>query len=247
MYCEFNPLDYTVSSNYPVSNDIWIELNGKEKEFLITSKPFYVPTKNAKKCWPEKIKAVYGIEESIYYDCEISGLPNRVTEEMLEEKRKNYWKCLIDENGNPWPPPEKISPEDYLESEQMRIMASQSAEGLMEMFGKRGEKKELTEFEKKILQWRPGYGFLYEIGETEGVFFPRPKEIDSFKYEIVREYLFHLPKFPDLILSLAQEPNTDRAIWGFRRSLALDLPLECDFLAGEINHLTESLEKILIN
>jgi len=262
----FNPTEYVVE-NFPVSNDMWVELDGNERVPASTKKRFYTPSKNAKKDWPEMLKVKYGIEEYAFYDPKITGLFLEVTKEMIEEGNNNRFKCLkfVDDDGKEVQPelPRIDDAENYLISKQAGLAGRLAAENLIRVFGTKKakeelKKKKLTNFEKKLDQWHPGYGFLYKNRE---VMFARSIPQEELKYEIVREYLFHIREAPDVLISLAQEPNTDRAFWGLRRSLRLDWPFDSakntfrqviegefssvDNYIGKMNNLLENLEYIV--
>ena len=113
-------------------------------------------------------------------------------------------------------PPEKLSPEEYLRSKSMRLITELS------LTSKKFE--DLSEKEQRICRWKQDYGFLWDHREGTGVLFPGPRNLKALKFEVMNEYFFHVPEFPRLILSVGCEPNSDRAIYGFRREASMDWP-----------------------
>ncbi len=246
-YREFNALDFVYSGKLSIDKNFWTEL--KPNNFDVQR--FYAPSKILSQDWPEILKLKYNIEPAIEYDMEIVGLPLKITRKMIKSKKSKIkkYKSMILENPELIEHPKEITPEDWLESEKIKMAAKESAQETLEMLGKRERKKIIpTEFEEKIKRWHRGYGFLVEYTEMVGFLFPRPKDEKSLKYEVIREFLFNIQDnyFSGIILSLAQEPNTNRAIWGFRRDMATSwedkFPKE---FVGKMNNLAENLEAIL--
>ncbi|MEI6731975.1 MAG: hypothetical protein WCK90_04835 [archaeon] len=240
----FNPLDFVCQVSYPIDNSFWIHL----ADDSLTKQGFYHPSQPAKKDWPDLLKVKYGIEEYIFYDPEIVGLPLQITNEMLEAKRKDWNKYIVEDfkSMKPLAPPEKITPEEWLMDEQMSLYAETAFDGLIDPDGTNPPKeRKYTDFEKKVMHWRKGYGFLVNYKDMKGILFPTPRDDEALKFEIVREYFFNIPGC-GVVLSLAQEPNTDRAIWGMRRDFATDWPKEFSKQFIErMNYISVNLENIL--
>ncbi|MBI3334076.1 hypothetical protein HYZ97_01185 [Candidatus Pacearchaeota archaeon] len=225
----FSPLNYRHTERCPVSNDLWVELDGNENVPVSCDKRFYHPTKRAQKEWPAMLNAVYGLKEDVFYNPAITGLINEVTPEMIESFRKTMFKGIIDSRTKkPWEPPATLSVESYLEMRRNSIYAEHAAGRTLLMMGAQ-ESPEITlsEWEERLVQWRPDYGFLVDHRQQTEFLARQPKDSAALKHEVVREYLFCIPAAQDVILSVAQEPNTDRAIWGLRRTMHLDWPFDC--------------------
>jgi len=262
MNVTFDPRDYYFEYGMPVDGTFWIELNGKEEVPVSTKKRFYTPSHKAKKEWNEMLKFIYQIEEHVFYDPAITGLINNIPFKMKVEVQKNH-DYLMNAHKELFSFPEKTLDDDrILELLKIELQAEMSANDLMIMLGKEDsvpKRKELSDFEKRLMVWKPGYGFL--VDRMTSFPFSRPKDSDSLKYEIVREYLFHLREYPEVVLSLAQEPNSDRAIWGLRRTMNLDWPFDesqntfkrvlekheisVDIYIDQMNNLIENLENIV--
>ena len=218
---DFNPSEFVVPSNWLIDNSFWEHIN---ENCTVPSSPsckarFYVPTVRAQKGWPEKLRQHFGVEPWVIYDPAVLNLPNEITAEEIEACRLNINKYVIKSLEDPTPvgPPEKLSVQRYLEHESTSILARLS-------FG--GKWENLTEKQRRISRWRADYGFLWDHRDGAGVLFPGPKDEKALKFEVLNEYFFHLKQFPQLILSVGQEPNTDRAIFGFRREASLDWPFD---------------------
>ena len=152
-------------------------------------------------------------------------------------------------------PPDHITATECLLYLQMRLFGFESAQETLEMLGQKKEKRELTDWEKKLKIWRPGYGFLYDYRDRVGFLFPKAHEKD-YKHEIIKEYFFHIPDsyFSGVILSLAQEPNSDRPFWGLRRDLATDWPFDGEKTAirlfsdnSPVKNFVEQMNSLIIN
>lgn len=256
---------------FPVANDLWIGLGDIERV------KFYVPQKRAMKDWPDFLKLKFDIEEDVFYDPAIVGLPSTLSPGQIEEVRKNMYKYVIKSIEDPTPvsPPKTLQPEDALESIKMRILARRSFQDFNKMFGNVSrEVAPLSEWEQKVIQWRKGYGFLVPYTKMTGVLFPTPSGDDALQHEVVREYFFHIKDSPlsGIILSVAQEPNTDRAIYGLRRDMRTDwvfsdprffdgktaiidgmiingkakgIPVDVTSFVEKMNYLTRNLEELL--
>lgn len=245
-----------------VSNDLWEELDGNESVPVSTPMRFRHPKKNLRKDWPNILKMVYGIEPNISYDTRVSGLILEITPEMLAEE--------IAENEeryrNNWVFSSEYEREEFIKREREQTTAQTYLQGkkynlIMETMDQeettiKGIKKikqrfyeDLTDFEKRVLQWEPEYGILIDHRKKEGDFFPQGKDQDI-KYEIEREYFFSLPTYPELFVSLAQEINTNRAIWGLRRSMGLDWPFDSptnERRPDKVNETVEEMNQFLLN
>lgn len=221
---------HVIGEGRHIGNDLWVELDGDEGVPTSCNSRFYHPTKKAKRGWPAMLKTVYGIKEQVFYDVRISGLINEIDSVEMEEYRKEMFQGMIDSKTRmPVPPPDEISNRFYLELRKGGLMAEMSANRLKKMFSKSLEldkEREFTDFEKRLLQWRADYGFLIDYREKKGFFGRMPDNSEAFKHEVEREYLFCLPEAYELVLSVAQEPNTDKAIWGLRREMNLDWPFD---------------------
>jgi hypothetical protein len=221
-----------------VANDLWEELDGNESVPVSTPMRFYHPRKNLRKDWPSILKMRYGIEENAFYDTRVSGLILEVTPEMLaneiaenEERYRNNWVFASEYERENFIKSEReqTTAQTYLQGRKygLQLEMMDQEETTIPGIKKREQRfyEDLTDFEKRVLQWSPEYGFLIDHRKKEGDFFPQGKDQDI-KYEIEREYFFHLPSYPELFISLAQEINTNRAIWGLRRSMGLDWPFD---------------------
>ena len=219
-----------------VSNDLWVELDGNEDVPVSTPTRFYHPTKNLKEDWPEHLKLIHWVEENIYYDTKVSGLLLEITDEMLEEKR-NQDEKLHREIYHFDSPAEKekfikrerelVTPESYIQSRKCGLILDMLDSPAVNLHGLKNptQKKEFTDFEERVYKWSPDYGTLTDYRKKEGVLFPKGKDKDI-KYDVLREYFFHVPSYPELFISLAQEMNTNRGIWGLKRSGGLDWPFD---------------------
>jgi len=233
---------YHLPFEVPVDANLWADLNDGVSENSLSKQGFRIPSQRAMKEWDEMLKVKFGISEHVFYDPEIVGLPSEVTAEELERARLNWCSRLVSD-GKPVPPPESITPEQYLISRQFQIFLKQDR--ILAELMKRGI-SEISEEERRIAVWRPGFGFLWDYHQGEGLLQSRPKNESILRYEAIREYFFHHPLSPGIVLSVAQEPNSDRAIWGLRRDLFTDFPSKFNEEAvGGINYLTENLEKVL--
>jgi hypothetical protein len=214
----FSPLEFVTPSMF-IDKTFWEHLDVHSS---IPSSPtakfaFYVPQTRAKKGWPEKLKQFYNVEPHVVYDSAVISLPNEISAEEIEKHRLGMNEYVIEsaENPVPVPPPERLAVEDYLQSKKFELMFK---------VGTKEEFDKLTEKEKRIYQWDKNYGFLWDHREGKGVFFPQARDLKALKFEVVSEYFFHTPEFPRLILSVGCEPNSDQAIYGFRREASLDWP-----------------------
>lgn len=225
----------------PIDAAFWTRIKSEKESKL------HIPTPALKKDWPEYLEIVHNIKPDIFYDPAISGLILEVTPEMMEKFIQETNKVLIDDDEDN-PSPTSITPEEYLSIERLRTFAKISGNNFMNVMGKTEEPLYLSEWEERLLQWREGYGFLVESKDMKGLLFPKPNNMQSLKQEVVREYFFNIPEreYSGIILSLGQEPNSNRAIWGFRRDFATDWPeqLPQRFIT-EMNELTENLETLL--
>lgn len=222
-----------------VSNDLWEELDGNESVPVSTKMRFRHPKRILRKDWPDILKMVYDIEPNISYDPKVSGLILEITPEMLakeiaeheksyrqpnyrfdsEEQREEFIKNMA----------KGMTPQNYIQGKQygLRLEMMEQEETTIPGIKKIKQRfyEDLTDFEKRILQWEPEYGVLIDHRAKSKGLFPQGKDQDI-KYEIEREYFFHLPTYPELFISLAQEINTNKAIWGLRRSMGLDWPFD---------------------
>ncbi len=244
---DFNPRKFLFNfgeRRFPIDCTFWAELNNAGLDL-------YLPQKRAKRGWPSRLKEEYGITEHVYYDSAIVGLPLTLTREQIEGARLGMNRYLIKSAGDlsPVSPPKSITAEQALQYMQIRLYARQSALEIMQSLKESKSAMpapELTDWEKKVLSWRRGYGFLVPYDCMVGVFLPFPKDESSLKYEVVREYFFQTPDklglldeyFRGIALSIAQEPNSDKAIFGLRRDLRTDWvfgdPRFCD---GQTAHI----------
>ncbi|MEK6927433.1 MAG: hypothetical protein AABX11_03290 [Nanoarchaeota archaeon] len=242
---EFNPNDFAYLGGLMIERKFWIALS---PETTLKSEGFYIPSKKLNPNWPEILELKYGLTPNVKYDLKLMSLPSEITREMqekLKQRRNLIAKKLYIPVSNELP-----SPEECLLDIQTRIRAKQSAKELTRLLEtSQEEPKELTEFERKVLQWNPEIGIL----KSRTQFNINPKR-PKLEYEVVNEYLFHLSNSPiteisyfeGILLNLCQEPNTNRAIFGFRRDMATDWPnsFPKEFI-DEMNTLIHNLENIL--
>ncbi len=216
---DFNPSDFVVPSDWFIDNSFWEHLDENCGVPSSCKTRFYIPTARAKKGWPEKLEQFFGVKPWVVYDPSVLNLQNEISVEEIEACRLNMNKYLVEslENMKPVPPPDKLSVQRYLRNKSLSITA-----GLC--WGEKWEN--LTEKEQRISRWTEAYGFLWDHRDGKGVLFPGPKDEMALKFEVMNEYFFHTKQFPPLILCVAQEPNTDRAIYGFRREASLDWPFD---------------------
>jgi hypothetical protein len=180
----------------------------------------------------------YDIEPNIFYDTKISGLILEITPEMLAEKiarqEKSYrtnWQFRSEKEREDFikRQAEQTSAQTYIQGRKFSLILQMMEQTEPAIPGIKKTKQrfyeDLTDFEKRILQWNPEYGVLIDNRTKTKGLFPQGKDQDI-KYEIEREYFFSLPTYPELFVSLAQEINTNRAIWGLRRSMGLDWPFD---------------------
>lgn len=309
----FSPREYTYSGRLPLDATFWAELSPEDKKGRFGNQGLLIPRSKLSRNWARTLRVV-GVDPSITYDSRVVGLPNTVTREMIEREKQDRRKYVV-ENLNSSEPVQfegEVTAESVIQSKKAQLAARLAARS----FGIMRVDSKLTEFEQLLLQWHPGYGFLWDYSTNVGAIFPEPRDDSALKYEVVREFLFHIPpekaeyptnakvtaenlgndkillrllrekkglepkelsqlspmeifhsfegfKFSDLasmsisvteaiqsntgiILSLAEEPNTNRAIWGFRRDLATDWP--GNFIAPfveKMNLLISGLEELL--
>lgn len=219
-----------------VSNDIWIELDGKEDVPVSTPKRFYHPKKNLRKEWPDILKMRYGIKPNKIYDTKVSGLILEVTPEMLEKERVKHSAFEMN-----------MAAEDYLQLKKYSLILDLMDQEQPTIPGIKKSKQrfyeDLTDFEKRILQWEPEYGILVDHRAKSEGFFTQAEDKDI-KYEIEREYFFNLPTYSELFISLAQEINTNRAIWGLRRSIGLDWPFDSQTTTRRPDNVDETIREM---
>jgi hypothetical protein len=238
---DFNPRNYQVPNEgiYRFTDAcFWAELNGDEGIFKKRKNVFHIPTQKSSKDWPDLLKAKYGIEPKINYDQEIVNLPLQVTEEQLAEGKRHRNELFTHDTEEERKEFEArpYTPEDWLSIRQGYLSI---------VLGEAGNQDEayanLSDLDKKILRWRPSYGSL------------------KGKYNVSAEYLFHVQEDPQLYLSLASEMSSNKAIWGFRRQMGLDLPIDwrnngedLEFvgisvpkLITSMNNLIENMENII--
>jgi len=223
----FGPADYLVPERFFIDRTFWEHID--EHMSVPSSKNcprFYVPQTRARKGWTEKLKVRFGVEPFIEYDPAVLNLPNEITAEEIEAFRKDMNKYLVEslENPVPVPPPEKVSVQEYLRHKSTSLTArlcfaddDERAKRIWNSF---------SEKEKRIYRWTEDYGFLWDHRDGKGMLFPAPKDDSALKFETTCEYFFQVPSFPQLILSLGCEPNTERAIYGLRREASLDWPFD---------------------
>ena len=213
----FSPLEFVVPSNWFIDRTFWEYIDENLSIPSLCKTRFYIPTTRAKKGWPEKLKQYFSVEPSVSFDSEIINLPNEITAEEIEEHRKGMNKYVVESVKNPVPigPPEKLSVERYLQSKKFELLFRVDTKEAWES---------LTPKEKRIYRWTRDYGFLWDHRDGKGTLFPGPRDLKALKFEVISEYFFHVPSFNQLILSVACEPNTDKAIYGFRREARLDWP-----------------------
>lgn len=214
----FNPLEFVIPHMF-IDKNFWEHIDGNMSVPTSCSERFYVPNTRARKDWPEKLKQFYNVEPYVVYDSSVVNLPAEITAQEIELHRKGMNKYFIEsvENPVPVPPPEKLQVEDYLFSKHLELMLT---------VGTKEEYKHLNDKEKRIYRWDRNYGFLWDHRRAKGALFPQPESLSALEFETTCEYFFHIPEFPKLILSLGCEPNTDKAIYGFRREASLDWPFD---------------------
>jgi len=214
----FNPLDFVVPGNWLIDDSFWEHLDENSTIPSNCKTRFYIPQIRAKKGWPEKLKQYFNIGPWLVYDPKVINLPDEITAEEIEEHRKGMNKYLIKsrEDMTPVPPPEKLDVRDYLRAKSTEIMGRLCWSSV--------KWEDLTEKEQRIYQWKSDYGFLWDHRDGSGVLFPQPKDLKALKFEVINEYFFYVRDFPSLILSVGCEPNSDRAIYGFRREASMDWP-----------------------
>ncbi len=225
---EFDINDYVFDQRQHrlgIDGTFWAELSSLEHA------GFYLPTSKPKARWNEKLATQFNVKEYIYYNPQTVGLPYTLTAEKIAEieERRGRYQVQFEGDTAPVQPRKPLTAQEALQSVQISLMAKRSARNLIRMHDKSKTVPEFTEWEKRVLSWRPGYGFLTHYKDMKGSLFPVPAGDESLKHEVVREYFFHLkPKeflhsyFSGVILSVAQQPNTDKAIYGFRRDLSTD-------------------------
>jgi hypothetical protein len=222
----FNPQEFLVPENWFIDGTFWEHIDQNMSVPSVCKTKFYIPQKRAKKSWPEKLKQFYGIEPQAVYETSVLNLPNEITAEEIETHRRGMNKYLVKSIEDPTPigPPDKLSVQNYLRSKRMELIGKLSFTTSEEQTKRIWDR--MTEKEKRIYRWTKDYGFLWDHREGKGVLFSEPKGIEALKFETTCEYFFHLPDFPLLILSVGCEPNTDKAIYGFRREARLDWPFD---------------------
>jgi len=240
----FNPKEFEYQSNLPIDNSFWIEIN--DPSFL--SSKLYIPKNALNKNWPDKLMNEYEIEKFAFYDPEIVALPLRVTKEMIEEansERLQYPKLINARTGKSMPLPPIRDAVEFIE----HLKISSFAKLAVERIRNPDARTALSDFKIKATKWNPDYGFLVSFRDAKGWPFPRARDINDKKYEVVREFFFHVPEGfnSGIILSVAQEPNTNRAIWGFRRDFLTDWPSQfSEPFSDEMSRLIRGLESVLI-
>lgn len=213
---KINLEDYALPKNSFVDATFWEQI---DKDTSIPSNPlakrFYVPSRISKRGWIEKLETVYGIKPWFVFDSKIANLPNEIPFEELEKERLECNKYVVRsmKDQTPLPPPEKV--------DSIRYLAGKN----MELHLQRPKWEDLTDFEKRVLQWRKDYGLLWDHRKASGLLFPMAKPEDM-KFEIDRELFFRIPEQSGLVLSLAREINSERPIYGFRREGFLDWPFD---------------------
>lgn len=249
----FNPSEFQHSQTggFGVSRDIWDSLSDINNMFF-TNKKFYIPSRKIAPGWPEALKIKFGIGEDVLYNKKIINLPSLVTPEMIEEERKSMFSHIRLVGGGKMQPPETLSVNDYLEQQRMHVYfklrrgkkvnppektdVNSFDEALSELLVSQESMQEayddLSEFEKLVYQWGPGYGYLIPSRDTKkDLLSPGgPKEGVVLTNKVEREYFFNIPKshWSGVILALGQEPETDKVYWGFRRTLKMDWPFNLD-------------------
>jgi len=217
----FSPQNYQGHCPMPIDGSFWVELDGNEDVPTTTEKRFYHPSSKAKRGWAEKLE-VYGVQPFFVLNPEVGALPLTISANLIKQTS-----------------PERLDAEVCLEMLNMRIFWA------MDFGGKKYE--DLTPFERNVLEWHPGYGFLWDHRQNEGLLFPKPGEKTRLKHEIDREYLFQMPGFHHVVVSLARTPNFERAVWGLRRTADTDWPF--DKMYGRpwcnTNNVVEGINEIL--
>lgn len=216
---QFNPADYAYSGPMPIDESFWVELDGNEAVPTTSDLKFYSPSKKTKKGWAERLEQ-RGVTPFFVLEPAVCALPINLSPTTIERIRLGMNKYVVEslENPVPVPPPEKLEPEDALEIMGLHVSCGLGW-GTTRI-------EELTPFEKNLLKWHKGYGFLWDYRGNKGNLFLQPGEQTRLKHEIDREYLFHNKNFPSLAISLARTPNYEQAIWGLRRGADLDWPFD---------------------
>lgn len=243
----FNPQDYQDHCPMPIDGSFWVELDGNEDVPTTTTRRFYHPSSKAKHGWAEKLE-VYGVQPFFVLNPEVCALPLTLSPDVIEQTRLGMNKYVVRslKDRTPVPPPEKLEAEACLETLKMRAICE------MSFSGKKYE--DLTSFEQNVLEWHSGYGFLWDHRQNEGVLFPRPGEKTRLKHEIDREYLFQMPGFHHVVISLARTPNFEKAVWGLRRTADTDWPFDkmygrpwcnTDKVVDGVNEILSGLESFI--
>jgi len=240
---EFNPKDFSYNGGFGIDFSFWTSIASEDAR----GNSFRIPSQRLNVNWPAILREDYEVN-NIYYDPRITSLHLEVTHDMVNKKKSKMYVSLSRIDGKTFAPSDSLSPEQWLQSEKMRILGRRSAKSLLHSLGEYAQEEKLIEFEERILQWQRGYGFLVDYGDMKGLLFPVPKDDSALKYEVIREFFFHLPynSLSGVILSIGEEPNSNKAIWGFRRDMATDWPKEFpDSFINEMNGLTADLEDFL--
>lgn len=196
---DFNPQQFHYNAPLPIAGDVWEELSDIKK-IQGTNKQVYAPIKPLSNDWFERLTKLFGCYPNAIYDPQIANLPETITRQTLDDARSDWNKYVIKsiEDPTPVPPPRSISPERYLFKKSLEFAF----------------REPVTEEERKIATWREGYGYLTSRSVTKK------------RFRVDFEHFFNIPNsyWSGIVLSLARERNTGKAIWGLRRDMATDFP-----------------------
>ena len=135
-----------------------------------------------------------------YYAPGIANLPETISVERLEEARLDRYRKVVKslDDQTPVPPPKTMTPERFLQREALK-------------FAFREPK---TKEEIKIARWHLGYGYLIS------------HSVQDKKYRVDFEHFFNIPHsyWSGIVLSVAKERDTHRAIYGLRRDATTEFP-----------------------
>lgn len=208
---------------FPIDRYLWKDMQKTSEKFILeNSLQINISSLN----W-EEIEHKY--KPCFTYDPEIYGIMNKESEinEYYSKKcdEEGRYKCSVLRSSTD--EPIKLEEPKSLIAKLMIIRASLNGKKMGNKFLDLAEKPKVvfTDFEKKIMQWEPGYAGLQDEKYVQDGFFIMTKGINIGKpyYEIESEYLFG-HQDSHVILSVSKEINTNRPIFGLRRSLSLDWP-----------------------
>lgn len=230
---KFDPKKFVYPENgvLPISHDIWNSLDNING-IPFTNKKFYVPRAELPADWNLRFNDKLGIKENVFYDPEIVNLSVLVNKDMISEflsglRPNDPILDMVKQNGGDLP--EDIYLELYGQKLRWKISHAQT---LAMLSDKEDEFKfELSDWQKKVLSWRRGYGHLVPMEDMHfGIFGASPKYDAVLANRVEGEYFFRVPRdyYSGIVLSLGVASDGGNAYWGFRRDLATDWPFRFD-------------------